>query len=219
MRIALLVLLTSVAAWHFSGCKSASGTVLFCDTTCLQDTLMFKNTSHPLQPYVYISVDDCVPDTIGRGYEGAGVSRKLRFSALLDYPELRLNPSKILGYAGDTSYSYLLFNDCITGRGFAIKLPYAANGRLSVRSSAVNNHDPKFSVAEGLLAYTDRGNIFVEDMNTGKEVMMTFGKALDINYDHIHDYIDSVNITRDRIWTRIKIDDKWEDKEKAVEWK
>lgn len=69
------------------------------------------------------------------------------------------------------------------------------------------------------MAYTDRGNIFVEDMNTGKEVMMTFGKALDINYDHIHDYIDSVNITRDRIWTRIKIDDKWEDKEKAVEWK
>lgn len=216
MRIVLIMLLAGAGIWHLSGCKSASGPALFCDTACLNDTMMFKNTSHPMQPYVYISVDDCIPDSIGRGYEG--VHKKVRFTALLDYPTLRLNPSKVLGYVGDTSYSYLLFNDCVTGRGFAIKMPFGSNGKLSVRSSAVNKHDPKFAVADGLMAYTDRGNIFVEDMNTGKKTMMTFGKALEINYDQIHDYIDSVNITKDRIWVRIMIDEKWVDKEKKIEW-
>lgn len=218
MRIALFLLFASAGIWYLSGCKSASGPALFCDTVCLKDTMMFKNTSHPLQPYVYISVDDCKPDTIGRGYEGAGVSRKLKFTALLDYPALRLNPSSVKGFAGDTSYSYLLFNDCVTGRGYAIKLPYGSNGRLSVRSSALNNHDPKFAVADGLMAYSDRGNLFVEDMTSGKEVMMTFGQALDIDYDHIHDYIDSVSISKDQIWAKVMIDKKWEIKKKKIEW-
>lgn len=217
MRILLLLVLMSAAIWNFSSCNSGSGQALFCDTACITDTMMFRNSSHELKPYIYISADDCIPDTIGRGYIGSGVSRKMRFADLIDNPMLRINPSKVLGFAGDTSFAYLLFNDCITGRGFAIKLSYGENGQSSVRSSAINKHDPKFDVADGIYAYTDRGNIFVEDMTTGKEAMMTFGQKLDIDYDAIHEYIDSVHITRDRIWARLMIGKKWEVREKPIE--
>jgi hypothetical protein len=55
-----------------------------------------------------------------------------------------------------------------------------------------------------LVAYTDKGNIFVEDMATGKKAMMTFGRMLaDLDYDAMHEFIDSVNITPTHIWAKI----------------
>jgi hypothetical protein len=53
-------------------------------------------------------------------------------------------------------------------------------------------------------------------MTTGKKAMMTLGKAIDIDYNAIHDHVDSVNITKDRIWAKVKIDDKWEELEKKI---
>lgn len=85
-----------------------------------------------------------------------------------------------------------------------------------MRTSGINNIDPKFSIAGNLLAYTDRGNIYVEDITTGKKAMMTFGENLEIDYDVIHEYIDSVNITNSRIWVKVKIKDNWKELEKKI---
>jgi len=75
-----------------------------------------------------------------------------------------------------------------------------------VRINFVSLH-PSVSVAENLVANTDRGNIYIEDMATGKKAMMTFGEKLEIDYDDIHQHIDSVNITDTRIWVKVKIGD------------
>ncbi|MBK6936097.1 MAG: hypothetical protein IPH18_03860 [Chitinophagaceae bacterium] len=55
-------------------------------------------------------------------------------------------------------------------------------------------------------------------MNTGKTAMMTFGKEIELDYDDIHNYIDSVNITNERIWVKVKIDGEWKEKEKKFTW-
>lgn len=70
-----------------------------------------------------------------------------------------------------------------------------------------------------MIAYSDKGNVFVEELVTGKKAMMTFGKALDIDYDVIHETIDSVNITPQRIWVKVKIDGEWKELEKNIELK
>ena len=49
--------------------------------------------------------------------------------------------------------------------------------------------------------------------------MMTFGERIEIDYDAIHDYIDSVNITPTRFWAKVKIGGEWKPIEKAVELK
>jgi len=85
-----------------------------------------------------------------------------------------------------------------------------------MRTSGINNLDPKFSIGDNLLAYTDRGNIYVEEIATGKKAMMTFGEKLDIDYDAIHEYIDSVNVTNERIWVKVKIKNNWKELEKKI---
>ena len=87
-----------------------------------------------------------------------------------------------------------------------------------MKSSGINNTDHRFSIADNIVAHTDRGNIFIQDMNTGKTAMMTFGKEIELDYDNIHNYIDSVNITNERIWVKVKIDGEWAVKEKKFTW-
>ena len=84
------------------------------------------------------------------------------------------------------------------------------------KGSALNKFDPKFAVADGLAVYTDKGNIFVEEMATGKTSMMTFGKMLEMDYDYVHDYIDSINVTPAHIWANVLIDKKWTPIEKNI---
>ena len=141
-----------------------------------------------------------------------GSNRKTKF----DYSTIFLNKGFVRCIFKDTAFAYLLFNDCATGRGFQVKLPYDKKQSFVMKTSGINNIDPKFSISDNLLAYTDRGNIYIEEVATGKKAMMTFGEKLDIDYDAIHEYIDSVNITNSRIWTRVKIKDKWEVKEKKI---
>ncbi len=85
-----------------------------------------------------------------------------------------------------------------------------------MKTSGINNIDPKFSIADNLVVNTDRGNIYLEDIDTGKKAMMTFGEKLDIDYDALHEYIDSVNITNSRIWVKVKIKDSWKELEKNI---
>ena len=196
----------------FYSCKSSSGKGKgFCDSTCLSDTLKFTG-DHVLKPYVWILPKNCGPDSIIWSYSGMGTNRKTAF----DYQDIALNKDFVRCIFKDTGYVFLLFNDCTTGRGYQIKLPFNKTDNMSKRSSGINNIDPKFSVANNLVAFTDRGNIYIEEPATGKKAMMTFGQATDMDYDVIHETLDSVNVTNTRIWVKVKIDGKWKELEKNI---
>ncbi|MCZ2460060.1 MAG: hypothetical protein LC128_10615 [Chitinophagales bacterium] len=215
MRIIPVLIFAGLIAFASGGCKSKSEPASFCDTTCLNDTLKFINDNHPLKPYVYITPKNCMADTVIWSYSGMGINRKMSFPDLTGV-EIRLNPHFVRGIITDTSYAWLLFNDCSNGRGFYVKIPFDKTKNISRSGRAINSLDPKYSVAEGLVAYTDQGNIFVEQMATGKKGMMTFGQQLDFDFDAIHKTLDSVNISSSHIWAKVKIGDDWKVLEKDI---
>lgn len=187
----------------------------FCDTAaCMQDTLKFTGT-HEKKPTLFITAKNCQPDSIIWSYKGMGADRKTGFTYLLG-ATVRVNKDYIRCHFQNADVAWLLFNDCLTGRGFQIKLPYDKNASFSLKHGAINNLDKKFSISDDLAVSTDRGNLFVEDMNTGKKGMMTFGQKLDIDYDAIHEHIDSVNVTADRVWVKILIGKDWVEKEAKI---
>lgn len=210
--VSAMALLTAVYS-----CKSSSGPAApktFCDTACLTDTIKFTG-DHEKKPTVFITAKNCLPDSIIWSYKGMAADRKTGFTYLLG-TTVNINKDYIRCFFKDNEHAWLLFNDCATGRGFQIKLPYDKSANFSLKSSGINSLDPKFSIAENLVVNTDRGNIYVEDMGTGKKAMMTFGQPLPIDYDVLHDHIDSVNVTNDRIWVKILIDKNWVEKEKKI---
>ncbi len=212
MKLFLVPAIALIVAFSMGGCKSSSadGPKLFCDTACLKDTLKFAG-DHATKPFVYITSSNCKGDTIVWSYTGAA-ARKTKF----DYQDAKLNKDFARCIFKDNEFAYILFNDCATGRGFQIKLPYDKQQSFVMKTSGINNIDPKFSIADNLLAYTDRGNIYIEEIATGKKAMMTFGEKLDIDYDAIHDHIDSVNVTNSRIWVKIKVGEAWKELEKNI---
>jgi hypothetical protein len=218
MKALLVLFLSGILIWNFTACKSSSAPPSFCDTACLKDTIKFSDEANPLKPSVYISARDCNADTLIWNHLDMGVNRKMGIVDLVGAP-VKVNPSAVDCFIKDTSYAWLIFNDCSNGRGYLVKIPFSKNERISPKSSAVNSLDPKYSVDPSLVAYSDRGNLFAEDKATGKSAMMTFGERIEIDYNNIHDFIDSVNITPTRFWARVKIGDKWEEKEKAIELK
>jgi len=157
----------------------------------------------------------CLPDTIQWHHGGMDAYTKTGFTYLIEQ-SVRINKNFVTAKFKDNAYVWVLFNDCLTGRGFQLKLPYDKSEKFSVNSSGINSFDPKFSVAEQLIVNTDRGNIYVEDAYTGKKAMMTFGEKIPIDYDLIHDHLDSVHITEKRIWVRFKLNNKWVEKEKNI---
>ncbi len=215
MKLLIAATALVLSASLFS-CKSSSGdgAKSFCDTVCLMDSLKFMGESK-LQPSVFISARDCKADSIEWTYKGMGTARKTAMAYLLR-DGIRIKKDFIRCVFRDTAAAYLLFNDCVNGRGYQMIFPFSKGQNTSLKSSGINNFDPKFSVADNLLVNTDRGNIFVEDMTTGKKAMMTFGKGIDINYDDIHTYIDSVNVTNERIWVKLKMDNEWKELEKKI---
>jgi hypothetical protein len=205
-----------ILSLYSCGNKSGNGAKLFCDTACMQDTIRFIKTDHDLKPYLYISAKNCLPDSVIWSYAGMGTNRKLAFEDLGRY-KFSLNKDYMRCFIKDTSYIWLLFNDCSNGRGYLAKIPFDKKQSIVPKGSAINSIDPKFSVSDGLVAYTDRGNIFVEDMITGKKEMMTFGEMLkDLDYDAMHEFIDSVNITPTRIWAKVLIGKEWKQLEKSI---
>jgi hypothetical protein len=218
MKALLVLFLSGILLWNFTACKSSSAPPSFCDTACLKDTIKFSDEANPLKPYVYISARNCNADSLIWNHLDMGVNRKMGVVDLVGAP-VKLNPSAIACFIKDTSYAWVTFNDCSNGRGYLLKIPFNKQENISRKSSAINSHDPKYSVDPSLVAYSDRGNLFAEDKVTGKSAMMTFGERIEIDYNNIHDFIDSVNITPTRFWARVKIGDKWEEKEKAIELK
>lgn len=214
MRLIGLFLLFAFAQCCLPSCQGSGGEATFCDTTCNNDTIAFTG-SHATKPAVSISMAGCLPDSIQWYHAEMAAYTKTGFAYLIGQP-VRINKDFVGAKFKDNLYVWLLFNDCITGRGFQLKLPYDKKEKLSIKSSGVNSFDPKFSIAEQLIVNTDRGNLFVEDAYTGKKAMMTFGEKLPIDYDRLHDHLDSVHVTDTRIWVRFKSKDKWVEKEKNI---
>lgn len=188
----------------------------FCIAPCQEDTIKFKDEKHELQPYLYIKANNCVPDSVIWSYRGLGTNRKYSFDDFGGH-KFKLNTSYMSCYFNDTSYIWWLFNDCSNGRGYMAKIPFDKSKSIFRKGSALNKFDPKFAVADGLVAYTDRGNIFVEEMATGKKDMMTFGSSIaGLDYDAMHEFIDSVNITPTRIWAKVLIGKNWTPVEKTI---
>ena len=206
-----------ISAIIFScGNNSGNSAKTFCDTACMTDTIKFVKEDHKLRPYLYVSTANCLPDSVIWSYSGMGFNRKLSF---VDFGSRKfpINKDFMTCFIKDTSYIWFLFNDCTNGRGYFAKIPFDKKASIQRKGSALNSFDPKFAVDNGLVAYTDRGNIFVEEMETGKTAMMTFGTMLaDLDYDAMHEFIDSVNITSTRIWASIYRDKKWETVEKDI---
>ncbi len=212
MKLFLAFAIALIFAFSMGSCKSSSKSPkLFCDTTCLKDTLKFAG-EHKMKPIVYLTANNCNGDSLIWSYDGMESNRKTKF----DYPDAKLNKDFVRCVFKDIDFAYILFNDCATGRGFQIKLPFDKKQSFTMKTSGINNIDPKFSITDNLLAYTDRGNIYLEEIATGKKAMMTFGEKLDIDYDAIHEHIDSVNITNSRIWVKVKIKDSWKELEKKI---
>ena len=186
----------------FSSCSNnAPAAKTFCDTACKSDSFNFQG-SDKFASSVHISVKNCAPDSISWTHGGQETSRQMPFSNLVDQ-DIRLNASAIECFIKDTSYAWLSFNDCITGRGFLYKLPFNKANNINKILGAINKFDPKFVVADDLRAYTDRGSIFVVDVNTGEEAMMTFKEYYDIDFNNIHEIVDSVNVTHKNIYVKL----------------
>ncbi len=204
------IIVLSAAALFLLSCSNKSSTTTkpsFCDTVCMQDSVKFIDNNNKLKPYVYVSAKNCSGDTLTWGF--IGQNKNIPFN-------YKLNKDFTRCYIKDTSFALLVFNTCDNGRGYYLKLSYAKKSSFRKSTTAINNFDPKFSVADSLLAYTDKGNLFVEDIASDKKTSMTFGKELDFDFDAIHETLDSVNITRNRIWAKVKVDGEWKNLEKNI---
>lgn len=209
------IILLSAAALIFCSCNNkAQGDKPFCDTTCKSDKITFDGDAVNKQS-VIITIDGCKPDSLTWTHRKAGMTRQVSLSDFLNR-QVRLNRSAINVAFQDTSLVWLSFNDCITGRGYLLKLPYNKSKTIQKISGALNSFDHKFVVDDDLRAYTDEGNIYVDNVKTGKGTMMTFKKKYPIDFYHIHDVVDSINVTKSRIFVRLRENNQNVDFEKNI---
>lgn len=134
-------------------------------------------------------------------------SRQIQLGGFFDQ-QLRLNTQAINCFINDTSNIWLSFNDCITGRGYLIMLPFDKKGDIKKSTAALNSFDPKFSVSSDMRAYAIKSGIYAVNVKTGKEEFMTFKEEYDIDWNNIHSTIDSVNVTPQRVYVKLLKDGK-----------
>lgn len=207
---ALLVLM---AAASFAACNNSSTARTFCDTACANDSFVFSGPSGANET-VAIGLRNCRPDSMIWMHDYAD-SKLTKFSDYIGQ-DVTLNKSAMGCYFNDTLYAWLEFNDCTTGRGYLLQLPFSKSRSRQTIKGALTRFDPKFSIEQDLVAYTDRGSVFVEDVKTGKKALMPFDKQYDIDFDKLHETVDSVNITKSRIFVRMLRDGKEVPYEKKV---
>lgn len=197
-------LLLTIAAFFFASCNNNANTKkTFCDTTCAGDSIVFTGDQPKFRQSLIITMNNCKPDTVIRTYEGLGKELKTSFSEYAPQ-DVRINKSAMNVVFQDTVSAWLSFNDCITGRGYLIEFPYTIGKSSLHTSAALNAFDKKFSIDPDLRAYTDRGNIFVVNVTNGQQAQMTFKENYEgMDFNDIHKTIDSINITKKRIYVKL----------------
>ncbi len=209
--------LVPVFILSINACKNSSAGAVkpFCDTSCLSDTMKF-NLDHPQQPYVYITAKGCLPDSLIWSHSSLENNRKMGLADLLER-SVHLNKTAVDCFIKDTSYAWLKFNDCKTGRGYLLKLPFNKKYSISNYSSALNNFDTAYKVAGGLICYADYAFLYAEDMINGKvEKLLLNDHEVKIDFNNIHKTFESVNITRTKMEANIIIDGNKKHLEKVI---
>ncbi len=201
----------------FTQCNnSASTEASFCDTTCQTDSIKFERNDLAGKPYVYITMADCKPDTIFWSHAGLSKNLAMPFSDLVD-GGLTINKTHTNATIFGNSHAWLELNDCATGRGYLMKLPFDKAESISKYSSALTRFDKKYAVADGLICYADYSFVYVEDMATGKTEKLLMGDAeLKIDWKNLHATFDTVNISRNRIFITVSEYGKKRNMEKAI---
>jgi hypothetical protein len=209
MAAALAILIYSC-----SQSKKKDAPAPICQASCLKDSLKFGDEGKE-KPYVYITAINCGIDSIFWGVHGIGSIRGVKFNR----PDFKLDKDKIRCLFNGSDHAYLLFNDCETKKGMMLRMPFGKEGQFVMSGKGINNADPKFSIADNLVVNTDEGNLHIEDISTGKKTILTFGNRISIDFDAIHESIDSVNITNTKAWAKVKMGDEWKVFEKNLEFK
>ncbi len=205
-------LFLAIAGLFFTSCNNSAKVKTFCDTTCNNDSIRFRGNP-ALDQSLVIGIKNCNPDTLVWGNKSA--NRKIELDEFLN-KEVKINPSFANCAFQDTSFIWFSFNDCITGRGYMLKLPYSTSKDIEKMSAALNGFDKKFSVDPDLRAYTDGGNIYVVNVTNGNKAEMTFKEDYKMDYDNIHQSIDSINVTKSRIYVKLLKDGKEVPLEKSI---
>ncbi len=213
--LSILVVLISPVFFVACGNKAPVAAATFCDTTCSSDTLRFDGESK-LKPYVSVSQKNCIADTLTWTHDALPSKRQMQLPGLLDNT-VRVNRSAMNCYFKDTAYAYLSFNDCVSGRGYLLKLPFSKAENISKISSALNAFDKKFVVPDDLRAYADYSTLYVVDVATDKKVQMTFKEQFPIDFNNVHEVIDSINVSRNRLFVLLKKDGKQIPIEKKID--
>ncbi|GAB3005578.1 hypothetical protein GCM10027051_00590 [Niabella terrae] len=205
VSIAFVLATAILVACNGSGDKNVTAGSFCSDTSCMTEPLRFDSDA-PGKPYVLVSFKDCEIDSIHWEKGGMGVIKDIIFK---DFVENQVKPSAKNFSCDiiDGKYAWMKFNDCATGRGYLLRLPFDQGGTTSRYTSAINNFDPKFNLEDGLVAYYDNTFIYVQDMQTDKvaKQLLTDTGVTDIDYNNIHSLIDSVNITKSNIYAKLKV--------------
>ena len=197
MRTAILILAASA---FFVSCNNSGSGATFCDTVCNGKEIVL-NGDGDFNQELTISLKDCAGDTVAWTHGKTFMKKKIHLPEFLD-KTVKLNKSAVTAFFQDTTQIWLSFNDCISGRGYLLKLPYSSSDYKKI-TGALNSFDPKFAVDPDLRAYTDRGNLYVANVRTGQEVSMTFKKEYDIDFDNLHESVDSVNVNKQKMFIRL----------------
>lgn len=214
LPFACFIILASIVTTSCTNKKETSSHKPMCDTACFKDTLYFKGDA-AAKPIVIINANNCLADTVVWSLGPNGDKKKQYLFDLTGGP-IKLDPQFISCNFKKDEAAWLKFNDCNTGRGFLVRLSFKKGEGLSSLPGAFNSYDPKFAIEEGLVAYSDRGNIFVEEVATGKKAQMTFGKRIEIDYDAVHEMVDSIHATTNHIWSKVMVDGTWKVIEKDI---
>lgn len=194
--------------------KTVASTPL-CDTTCNNDSFSFAG-NHKLKPVINVTQKGCMANTFSWTHDKMASKQTMAFTALLD-TSVRINKSALNCVVKDTSYAWLTFNDCVSGRGYLLQLFFSDAGRVKKYTSALNSFDKKFVVDDSLRAYCDYSAIYAVNVNTGKKVALYYKEELKkINFNNIHETIDSINFSRNRLFAVMKRNGNTEQIEKDV---
>ena len=176
----------------------------FCkDSSCMTEPLKVSSDA-PGKPFVTVSFKDCKIDSIHYEKGGMGVIKDIIFAEFIPN-DIRPSKEAFTIDIIEGRHAWLRFNDCATGRGYALKLAFDSKGTTQKLTTAINNFDPKYQVADSLVAYYDNTFIYVQDMKTdkiAKQLLTDVGvRKHDVN--NPHSLIDSVNITKEKLYAKI----------------
>ena len=213
---ALIILAATIASCGGENKETVSAAPFCSDTSCIADPIITELGKAKVQ----VVFNNCTIDSIHWTNNGAKAQQSIVFKEYIGR-EIKVSKEKIKVIVNDDKYAWLVANDCATGRGFVVKMPFTKEGTLGKYASALTNFDPKFKLEDGLVAYYDNTFIYVQDMATQKvaKTLLSDVGVRNINFDEAHSVVDSVNITKSNIFAILNIDGKPTERKAALEFK